>query len=118
MPGHELITLQLGNYANFVGAHFWNLQVCNACKTHVMSRTQERERLVAAQDELLGYTDNPEWQGYTGCVSTDVLYMTGEDRQVRSHEDLLFSPRLQQQTPAPPRVHLHRARPRTARVPS
>ena len=25
-PG-EVLTLQLGAYANFVGAHFWNLQV-------------------------------------------------------------------------------------------
>jgi len=24
---HEIITLQLGNYSNFVGAHFFNLQV-------------------------------------------------------------------------------------------
>jgi hypothetical protein len=23
----EIITLQLGSYANYVGAHFWNLQV-------------------------------------------------------------------------------------------
>lgn len=28
MPA-EIITLQLGNYANHVGAHFWNLQVHN-----------------------------------------------------------------------------------------
>lgn len=27
MPGHELITLSLGNYANYVSAHYWNLQV-------------------------------------------------------------------------------------------
>ena len=23
---HELITLQLGNYSNFVGTHWWNIQ--------------------------------------------------------------------------------------------
>lgn len=23
----EVITLQFGNYANYVGAHFWNFQV-------------------------------------------------------------------------------------------
>lgn len=23
----ETITLQIGNYANYVGAHFWNFQV-------------------------------------------------------------------------------------------
>eukprot|EP00798_Chlamydomonas_sp_ICE-L_P028656 gene28656-31827_t len=26
MPGRELITLQFGNYANYVGSHFWNMQ--------------------------------------------------------------------------------------------
>ena len=26
MAGHELLTLQFGHYANFVGTHFWNLQ--------------------------------------------------------------------------------------------
>ena len=26
MPG-EVITLQLGTYANYVGAHYWNIQV-------------------------------------------------------------------------------------------
>lgn len=24
--GHEIITLQLGHYSNYIGAHFWNLQ--------------------------------------------------------------------------------------------
>ena len=27
MSGKEILTLQLGHYANFVGAHWWNLQV-------------------------------------------------------------------------------------------
>jgi hypothetical protein len=26
MATHEVLTLQLGGYANFVGAHFWNFQ--------------------------------------------------------------------------------------------
>lgn len=26
MTGHEILTLQLGHYSNFVGAHLWNLQ--------------------------------------------------------------------------------------------
>ena len=26
MPG-EVITIQAGNFANYVGAHFWNMQV-------------------------------------------------------------------------------------------
>lgn len=30
MP-HEILTLQLGNYANYVGTHFWNLQEASFC---------------------------------------------------------------------------------------
>ena len=26
MATHEILTLQLGGYANYVGAHFWNFQ--------------------------------------------------------------------------------------------
>lgn len=25
----EVITLQIGNYSNYVGAHWWNIQVSN-----------------------------------------------------------------------------------------
>lgn len=24
---HEIVTIQAGNYANFVGTHWWNIQV-------------------------------------------------------------------------------------------
>ena len=27
MAPREIVTVQLGGYANFVGAHFWNFQV-------------------------------------------------------------------------------------------
>ena len=27
MSRHEVITLQFGSFANFAGAHFWNIQV-------------------------------------------------------------------------------------------
>ena len=27
MSRHEIITLQFGSFANFAGAHFWNIQV-------------------------------------------------------------------------------------------
>ncbi|KAF5828118.1 Misato segment II tubulin-like domain-containing protein [Dunaliella salina] len=57
MP-HELITLQLGNYANYVGTHFWNLQ-----------------------DELIGFSGREDWWRYTAAVDSDVLYAAGEDRQ-------------------------------------
>lgn len=25
----EIVTLQFGNYSNYIGAHYWNLQVKN-----------------------------------------------------------------------------------------
>lgn len=54
--------VQVGNYANFVGAHFWNFQ-----------------------DEALGISGQgeEEWQSNTG-VDMDVLYRVGETRQVLS----------------------------------
>ena len=34
------------------------------------------------QDELLGHSEQEEWAPYTAAVDSDVLYMTGEDKQV------------------------------------
>lgn len=31
----EVITLQIGNYSNYVGTHWWNIQVSNNQKTVV-----------------------------------------------------------------------------------
>ncbi|CAK9871100.1 unnamed protein product [Sphagnum jensenii] len=55
----EIVQVQVGNYANFVGAHFWNFQ-----------------------DEALGISGQgeEEWQSNTG-VDMDVLYRVGETRQ-------------------------------------
>ena len=36
MP-REVITLQLGNYANYVGAHYWNIQV-GSTHRHILCR--------------------------------------------------------------------------------
>mmetsp|Transcript_50127 Transcript_50127/g.160536 ORF Transcript_50127/g.160536 Transcript_50127/m.160536 type:complete len:80 (+) Transcript_50127:1979-2218(+) len=56
---HEVITLQIGNYANWVGSHFWNFQ-----------------------DEIIGLS---EVEGDTGhlaaSINSDVLYRTGETRK-------------------------------------
>lgn len=29
---HEIVTVQIGQQANFLGTHFWNTQVSRACK--------------------------------------------------------------------------------------
>ncbi|KAK3262612.1 hypothetical protein CYMTET_28542 [Cymbomonas tetramitiformis] len=54
MPKSEIITLQLGNYANFVGSHFWNFQ-----------------------DELLGRSSSGE-DSSAQQFNFDVLYRVGE----------------------------------------
>ncbi|KAL8151960.1 hypothetical protein V2J09_021768 [Rumex salicifolius] len=65
----EIVTVQVGGFANFVGSHFWNFQ-----------------------DELLGLADDPTSDSVfqNHCLSTDVLYRTGE-----THEGILtYTPRL------------------------
>lgn len=38
MSSHrEIITLQFGHYANYIGTHFWNLQVCIRLLLYVLS---------------------------------------------------------------------------------
>lgn len=65
----EVITIQVGDYANFIGSHFWNFQ-----------------------DELLGLAEDPlgdevfKNQG----LNMDVLYRTGETQQ----GVLTYTPRL------------------------
>ncbi|KAL3538241.1 hypothetical protein ACH5RR_001607 [Cinchona calisaya] len=56
----EIVTVQVGSYANFIGSHFWNFQ-----------------------DELLGLADSPEsnlaFKNHN--LNMDVLYRTGETQQ-------------------------------------
>ncbi|GFP99508.1 protein misato homolog 1 [Phtheirospermum japonicum] len=65
----EIVTIQVGSYANFVGSHFWNFQ-----------------------DELLGLADSPDSdQIFTSNeLNMDVLYRTGETQQ----GILTYTPRL------------------------
>jgi len=35
----EVITLQFGSFANYVGAHFWNIQVSNIAQNKPCRRT-------------------------------------------------------------------------------
>lgn len=56
----EVVTVQVGGFANFVGSHFWNFQ-----------------------DELLGLTDDPGADPVfrTAALDMDVLYRAGETHQ-------------------------------------
>lgn len=54
MP-HEVITLQLGSFANYVGAHYWNFQ-----------------------DELLGLQEQADGRGAASQIDSDVLFRRGE----------------------------------------
>lgn len=40
MAADQLITVQLGSYANFVGSHYWNIQVWSACLSIAMAACQ------------------------------------------------------------------------------
>ncbi|PIM99482.1 Members of tubulin/FtsZ family [Handroanthus impetiginosus] len=65
----EIVTIQIGSYANFVGSHFWNFQ-----------------------DELLGLADSPESDQIfkNQGLNMDILYRTGETQQ----GILTYTPRL------------------------
>ncbi|CAD6269553.1 unnamed protein product [Miscanthus lutarioriparius] len=56
----EVVTVQVGGFANFVGSHFWNFQ-----------------------DELLGLADDPGADPVfsTAALDMDVLYRAGETQQ-------------------------------------
>ncbi|XP_016500479.1 uncharacterized protein LOC107818914 [Nicotiana tabacum] len=65
----EIVTVQVGNYANFIGSHFWNFQ-----------------------DELLGLAESPESDQVfiNHGLDMDVLYRTGETQQ----GVLTYTPRM------------------------
>ncbi|WOG93119.1 hypothetical protein DCAR_0312400 [Daucus carota subsp. sativus] len=56
----EIVTIQAGSFANFIGSHFWNFQ-----------------------DELLGLAENSQADSAfkDQCIDMDVLYRTGETQQ-------------------------------------
>ncbi|KDO79314.1 hypothetical protein CISIN_1g0109571mg, partial [Citrus sinensis] len=65
----EIVTVQVGGFANFIGSHFWNFQ-----------------------DELLGLASDPNNDPVfrNQCLNMDVLYRTGETQQ----GVLTYTPRL------------------------
>ncbi|XP_072987778.1 uncharacterized protein [Typha latifolia] len=56
----EIVTIQVGDFANYIGSHFWNFQ-----------------------DELLGLADEPDSDPVfrRPSLDMDILYRTGETRQ-------------------------------------
>ncbi|GAB4848947.1 hypothetical protein Ancab_003761 [Ancistrocladus abbreviatus] len=56
----EIVTVQVGGFANFIGSHFWNFQ-----------------------DELVGLASDPESDPVfkNHCLNMDVLYRTGETQE-------------------------------------
>ncbi|KAK9826905.1 hypothetical protein WJX81_007954 [Elliptochloris bilobata] len=63
----EVITLQFGGFANFVGAHYWNIQ-----------------------DELAGLAERQDYRGIADQVDPTVLFRQGENAQGQA----TYSPRL------------------------
>ncbi|XP_008792583.2 protein misato homolog 1 isoform X1 [Phoenix dactylifera] len=65
----EIVTIQVGNFANYIGSHFWNFQ-----------------------DELLGLVEEPHGDPIfkNSSLDMDVLYRAGETQQGL----LTYSPRL------------------------
>lgn len=67
----ELVTVQVGGFANFIGSHFWNFQ-----------------------DELLGLASDPEadpvFRNQSQYLNMDTLYRSGETQQ----GVLTYTPRL------------------------
>ncbi|XP_050206826.1 uncharacterized protein LOC126656327 [Mercurialis annua] len=67
----EIVTVQVGDFANFIGSHFWNFQ-----------------------DELLGLAadpgSNPLFKNHNQYLNMDVLYRNGETQQ----GTLTYTPRV------------------------
>lgn len=90
----ELVTLQVGSFANFVGSHFWNFQVhtqTQALLTHPLTHsTIQLPSLINTiihiflKDELNGLAEDPYADPVfkNQSLNMDVLYRSGETHQV------------------------------------
>ncbi|KAE9462936.1 hypothetical protein C3L33_05156, partial [Rhododendron williamsianum] len=92
----EIVTIQVGDYANFVGSHFWNFQIFDnlSLLLNVVLVYVLRNLLIVRilKDELLGMADDPlgDVVFKNQCLNMDVLYRTGETPQ----GILTYTPRL------------------------
>ena len=84
----EVVTVQVGGFANFVGSHFWNFQVINSIRfaSGVPLPRDSCSPPPAPQDELLGLADDPGADPVfrTAALDMDVLYRAGETHQVEA----------------------------------
>lgn len=98
--GREVITIQAGGFANYVGAHYWNFQVsavrsrpptcvmlCTKSCQHIclgfcIRCTSATESSRLPQDELLGLASDAQ-EGYLAeQIDPTVVQRQHEDRQV------------------------------------
>lgn len=96
MP-HEVLTLQFGEFANYVGAHYWNIQVSNP---YQKSRNRAEDHAInlikiilkfwiPLQDEIFGLQGGPgKEHGAESQIASEVLY------QERITPQSSFVPRL------------------------
>ena len=87
----EIITLQFGPYANHVGAHWWNFQVCCRQLTTILVATGLPYTLlhgVCVQDELFSPVFSPS--DVVAEFDASILYREGRTEKV--HKVSLTSP--------------------------
>ena len=83
MGGREIITLQLGTFANYTGAHFWNIQAgrspFSSVHLHLLLWTC-RSTQNCLQDELLGLDQvQAHDQGFPPEIDHSVLFRAKEE---------------------------------------
>ena len=92
--------MQTGSFANYVGAHYWNIQVCclvrhdHVLKLECISSTGRADELhlqvialcIPSQDEALGLAETNEGRAYGTYIDADVLFrLTPGPHQVPSY---------------------------------
>lgn len=76
LQSREILTLQFGNYSNFVGTHWWNVQV----RTLVVSMTNQLNKWNLFLKES-GFSYDPN--ATPSDVDHDLLYREGVDYKVK-----------------------------------
>ena len=72
-PDRAVITLQLGNYSNYIGAHFWNIQEAGFVYSNDNSITPSINNSVLFREGVAGLNSNTATPTYTPrLVSVDL----------------------------------------------
>lgn len=87
----EIITLQLGNYANYVGTHWWNIQVSKSLVSlshsfHIF-RKPSKPHPVPFQEATFNYNPNALEKSE---INHDVLFREGENQRGQ----VTYTPRM------------------------